>query len=190
MKQHEVKTHIEIFSNKKLREQKLLDTTIKQLSDKGCSVAIRHYDENGEVLDSLSLGINKTMVNPTIVSREKVREKRKHEANYDVDKEMQIEMGVLYYRGRRKYDCDGKKGIKVTYKEAAKVILKFFRDVLPVEVNVPCEGEPGGTTTVREPLTGYLRHKKNDRNGKDTAVEDLAKAIARRVNKKGQCVIF
>ena len=190
MKQHEVRTHIEIFSNKKLREQKLLDTTIKQLADKGCSVAIRHYDENGEVLDSLSLGINKTMVNPTIVSREKVREKRKHEANYDVEKEMQIEMGVLYYRGRRKYDCDGKKGIKVTYKEAAKVILKFFRDVLPVEVNVPCEGEPGGTTTIKEPLTGYLRYKEIDLNGKDTAVEDLAKAIARRVRKKGQCVIF
>lgn len=157
--------------------------TIGQLLQIGCKIVVYEYEREEEEPTVVVVGGDKNVLIPTPVARDKPREKRKYEPKCDEEREMQIQMGALYYIGRRNYDHDGKKGIKVSYNSAARVILKFFDEVLPVQVKLPsCEGIGGNS--VKEEAIGYLRLK----NG-DSALKDLAKAIARRV-KKGRDYIL
>lgn len=181
-----MKTRIEIHTDSewKFAGPKIRKKTIDQLIKSGGSVKINQYDKNGDCTMWIKIDGDNTISHGTPVERHEVRKKRKYESNYDSEKEMQIQMGTLFYSGRREYDSDGKKGIKVTYQKAAEVILKFFQDVLPVQVETPCFDAPGGVVITKEAPIGYLRHKCGD-----SAVKSLAKAICRRYKNRQQTVL-
>ena len=163
---------------------RLYDTTIRQLLSRGCGITIYEYCHGCKNPVVTTIGNVKKYATTTPVARGEVRAKRKYEYDYDVEREMQVQMGALYYLRRRDYDSDGTKGIKVSCKYAAEIVLNFFRDILPVQVKVPCEGGSDGTIIVKESLIGYLRNREEG-----TAVKDLAKAISRRV-KRGRTVVL
>lgn len=159
------------------------EVTIGQLLKSGCKIAIYEYEQQGQEPNVIIIGGDATMVDPTPVARGKPREKRKYESQYDEEREMQIQMGTLYYLRRRGYDPDGTKGIKVSYRTAAQVIINFFANILPVSVKMPCCSKPGYTDIKEEPI-GYLRSRCGD-----SATQSLTKAIERRA-KKGREFVF